>query len=494
MNIRHLVHIIGMILVALGGAMLIATLVALSYGDGDFVALAVSAGITLGTGLAARSVTRMEEDLSLREGYAIVSLSWLAIGVAGALPYLLTGAVSTSVEALFESLSGFTTTGATVFANIEVLPRGLLFWRSLTQWIGGMGIIVLGIAILPYLGVGGMQLFRAEVPGPTPERLQPRIAQTAKLLWYVYVGITASQALLYVVAGMPAYEAVLHALSTTSTGGFSPRDASIAAYDSAAIHYITIGFMYVAGVNFALHYRALLGQPKRYVADSEWRFFTAVLLVSMLLVFAGVAQSGEYADAGWERAFRDSLFQVTAIATTTGFASADYGAWPAATQVILLFLMIMGGMAGSTAGGMKAVRVYVLLRHGLTELRHAMHPRAVLVTRVGGRALRTGELLNILAFVLIFLGLFASGALGLAAFGIDIETSIGAAASAVGNIGPGLGGVGPTENYGWMGPGPLLILTFLMVAGRLELFTVLLLFHPAFWTRARWGTARGPAE
>jgi trk system potassium uptake protein len=488
-NLRHLLHIIGMILVALSGGMLMAALVALAYGDGDFPALAFTAAGTAAAGLAARLVTKLEEDLTLREGYAVVSLSWLAIGVAGAVPYLATGTVVTPAQALFESLSGFTTTGATIFADIEALPRGLLFWRSLTQWIGGMGIIVLGIAILPYLGVGGMQLFRAEVPGPTPERLQPRIAQTAKLLWYVYAGITATQALLYLVAGMPAYEAVLHALTTTSTGGFSPRNASIAAYDSAAIHYITIAFMYVAGVNFALHYRALAGSPRRYLADSEWRFFTAVLLVGTMLVLSAVIASGAYADLGIERAFRDSLFQVVSIATTTGFGSADYVLWPVAAQMMLLLLMFMGGMAGSTAGGMKAVRVHVLLRHSLTELRHGLHPRAVLVTRVGGRALKTGELLNILAFVLIFFGLFAAGALALTAFGIDLVTSVGAAASAVGNIGPGLGAVGPTENYSWMGSGPLLILVFLMVVGRLELFTVLLLFHPGFWSRARWGSA-----
>jgi trk system potassium uptake protein len=489
-NLRHLLHIIGLILVALSAGLALAAIVALAYGDGDFAALAGTALGTAITGSVLRATTKLEADLSIREGYAVVSLSWIAIGIAGAVPYLASGVIAAPIPALFESLSGFTTTGATVLVEIEGVPRGILFWRSLTQWIGGMGIIVLGIAILPYLGVGGMQLFRAEVPGPTPERLQPRIAQTAKLLWLVYAGLTVIQALLYLLGGMSGYDAVLHALTTLSTGGFSPRNDSLAAYDSAFIHYVTIAFMYLAAVNFALHYRTLAGQPGRMLADTEWRFFSAVIAAATLFVFLSIMFTPLYADLGIERAFRDALFQVLAIGTTTGFMSFDYELWPTATNVLFLLLMLMGGMAGSTAGGMKAIRVHVLVRHSLTELRHSLHPRGVLVTRIGRRALKTGELLNILAFILLFFALFALGTLGLTALGIDLVTSIGAAASALGNIGPGLGGVGPAENYGWMGDAPLALLAFLMLVGRLELFTVLLLFHPALWKRAHWGNPR----
>jgi trk system potassium uptake protein len=485
-SLRHLVHIVSIILLALSGGLALSALVGLYYGDGDFRALAACAVGTFLVGLLGQRTTQLEEDLSIREGYAVVSLAWIAIGVAGAVPYLLTGAVTSPVAALFESVSGFTTTGSTVFSQIEVLPRGLLFWRSLTQWIGGMGIIVLGIAILPFLGVGGMQLFRAEVPGPTPERLQPRIAQTAKVLWYVYSGMTAAVAVLFVLGGMSPYESILHALTTLSTGGFSPRDASIGAYDSAYIHYVTILFMYLAGVNFALHFRALTGQPRRYLVDSEWKFFTAVVAGATLFVLAAVMLSGHYPAGMAEQAFRDSLFQVVSIATTTGFGSYDYALWPVAAQLLLVLLMFMGGMAGSTSGGMKAIRVYILIRHSLTELKHSLHPRAVLVTRVGRRALQTGQLLNILAFILIFFSLFAAGTLALTVTGVDLLTSIGAAASAIGNIGPGLGAVGPTANYGWMNPVSQLVLIFLMLVGRLELFTVLLLFHPALWARAGW--------
>jgi trk system potassium uptake protein len=487
LNIRHLVHIVCTILIALSAALAVSAVVAAGFGDGDFVALAIPALAVGAVALAGRALSRGEAELTVREGYAVVSLAWIAVGIAGALPYFIAGVVDSPVSALFESVSGFTTTGATVFGDIESLPRGILFWRSLTQWLGGMGIIVLGIAVLPFLGVGGMQLFRAESPGPTPERLQPRITQTAKLLWSVYAGLTLAQAALYLAGGMSAYEAVLHAFTTLSTGGFSPRNASIAAYDSAFIQYVTIAFMYLAGVNFALHYRALSGAPRRYFADPEWKFFTLVVGGATLLILASVLYHGTYAGVGTERAIRDSLFQVVAIATTTGYVTADYELWPIAPQLILLLLMFMGGMAGSTAGGMKAVRVLTLVRHSLTELRRSLHPRAVLVTRVGRRALRTGELLNILAFVLIFFLLFGAGALALALLGNDLVTSIGAAASAIGNIGPGLGDVGPVENYGWMGPLSKLVLVFLMLVGRLELFTVLLLLHPVLWSRARWG-------
>jgi trk system potassium uptake protein len=483
---RHLVHVVGTVLLAVAGALLLSALVAAGFGDGDAAALLGAAAITALVGGTARVTTGIEGDLSIREGYAVVSCAWLAVALAGALPYLFAGVVESPTAAFFESVSGFTTTGATVFADIESLPRGILFWRALTQWLGGMGIIVLGIAILPFLGVGGMQLFRAEVPGPTPERLQPRITQTAKLLWLVYAGLTATQALLWMLGGAPAFDAVLHALTTLSTGGFSPHNASLAAYDSAYIHYVTILFMYIAGVNFALHFRALTGQPGRYLGDSEWKFFTLVLAGATVLIAGSVARAGLYAGAGFEQAFRDALFQVVAIGTTTGYASADYELWPVAPQVLLLLLMLMGGMAGSTAGGMKAIRVLVLFRHALTELRHSIHPRAVLVTRVGRRAIANPELLNILAFILLFFMLFGAGVLGLAALGFDLTTAVGAAASAIGNIGPGLGDVGPTDHYGWMGAAPQLLLAFLMLAGRLELFTVLLLLHPALWRGGRW--------
>jgi len=489
--LQHLVHVVSLILVALGAGLAAATAIAAGYGDGDFVAFVASTIIVVAAGLLGRRDTRLERDISVREGYAVVSLSWLAIGVFGALPYLFTGVIDSPVQALFESVSGFTTTGATVFSDIESLPHGILFWRNFTQWIGGMGIIVLGIAVLPFLGVGGMQLFRAEVPGPTPERLQPRITQTAKLLWYVYLGLTAAEAGLFMVGGMGPFDAVTHAFTTMSTGGFSTRNASMAAFNTPFIQYVTIAFMYLAGVNFALHFRAMSGRP-RYFQDAEWRFFTAVVVgATALIALLLLLTSDIYSTLGFERGLRDALFQAVSLGTTTGYVSYDYELWPFAAQFILLMLMFMGGMSGSTGGGMKAVRLYVLHRHGLTALKKSLHPRAIILTRVGRLALEDDVLNGILAFILLYITLFVAGALALTAFGTDLLTSIGASASAIGNIGPGLGDVGAVDNFGWMDPASHLVLVFLMLAGRLEILTVLLLFHPDLWKRARFGVTPG---
>ncbi len=481
MSVRHLVHLVGLILLALSVALAVTTLAALLLGDGDWPAFMITTVIAAVAGLLGFRVTRLERELSPREGYAIVSLAWLAVGIVGSLPYLLAGVVATPVEALFESFSGFTTTGATVFSEIESLPRGILLWRSLTQWLGGMGIIVLGIAILPFLGIGGMQLFKAEVPGPTPERLRPRITQTAKLLWYVYAGLTAAQVLLYLVGGLSLFDAVTHALATLSTGGFSPRNDSIAAFSSPYVQYVTIAFMFMAGVNFALHFRAVSGDFKVYGRDAEWKFFVRVIATCSFAILLLLLLQGVYAREGFERAFRDSLFQTVSIATSTGFVSYDYGLWPLGAQLILVALMFMGGMAGSTAGGMKTMRVHVLLRHGFSELTKALHPKAVIVTRVGRTVVRDDVVLNIFGFAMLYLGLFCAGVLALALLGHDLATSIGASVSSIGNIGPGIGGVGAVDNYGWMGPGSHLVLIFLMVVGRLEIFTVMLLFHPDLW-------------
>jgi trk system potassium uptake protein len=485
-NIRHLVHVVSLILIAVAAALAISGVVALIHRDGDALAFLMAAVVTLALGFTGRAVTRLSRDLSIREGYAVVAFSWLAVGIVGALPYLFAGVVDSPVHAFFESFSGFTTTGATVFADIEALPRGILFWRSLTQWMGGMGIIVLGIAILPFLGVGGMQLFRAEVPGPTPERLQPRIAQTAKLLWYVYAGLTAAQVALFLLGGLSPFDAVTHAFTTLSTGGFSPRNESLAAFESAFIQYVTIVFMFAAGVNFALHYRALTNWGRGYLADAELRFFAGVVGAATFLVTVLVLLDGGARELGLERVFRNALFQVTSIGTTTGYINHDYALWPGGAQLVLLGLMFMGGMAGSTAGGAKAVRIHLLMRHGLAEMKKSVHPRAVVVTRIGRQVIRDDILLNVLAFLLLFFTLFAAGVLVLAILGHDLTTAVGASAASIGNIGPGLGGVSAVENYGWMSPTSLWVLMFLMVVGRLEIFTILLLFHPDLWRNVRW--------
>jgi trk system potassium uptake protein len=483
MRIQHLVHTIGIVLLAFSTALLASTLVAWGYGEGDALAFLSTTVVTAAVGYGAVRVTRLERSLSIREGYAVVSLTWIVVGVVGGIPYLLSGVITDPMAAVFESFSGFTTTGATVFSEIETLPRGILFWRSLTQWLGGMGIILLGIAILPFLGVGGMYLFRAEVPGPTPERLTPRIAQTAKLLWYVYASLTAALVVLLLVGGMGAFDAVNHALTTMPTGGFSPRNDSVAAFDSPFIQYTIILFMYLAGVNFVLHFRTMSGRFGAYGASAEWRFFTGALLAGAAVVFLGIRFTEGYAGMGTEQVFREALFQVVSLATTTGYATANYNLWPLGVQLLLVGLMLMGGMAGSTAGGIKAMRIYILLRQGVSELQRSIHPRAVVVTRLGRKALEDPVLLNILGFVLLFFALFAAGVVALAFLGHDLATAIGASVATIANIGPGIGDVGAVDNYGWMDPWTHLLLIVLMVVGRLEIFTVLLLFHPGLWRR-----------
>jgi trk system potassium uptake protein TrkH len=482
-NGRHLVHVVSITIVALSVALAATAVISLFLGDGDFLAFLFPTVVAAGLGWTGFRRTELTRDLSVREGYAVVSLSWIAIGIVGATPYLISGSIQSPIAALFESVSGFTTTGATVFGDIEALPRGILFWRALTQWIGGMGIIVLGVAVLPFLGVGGMQLFQAEVPGPRAERLAPRITQTAKLLWLVYAGFTVTQTVLYMLGGMTLFDAVTHAFTTLSTGGFSVRNASFGAYDSPYLQYVTILFMFLAGMNFTLHYRALTGRPQRYFADTEWRTYCVLALGATVLIAAALFIRGDHAQLGIERTIRDSLFQTVSIITTTGFVSADWELWPHATQLALLLLMFVGAMAGSTAGGMKVIRFYAFHRHGLTWLRRSIHPRAIVLTRVGRKALRDDDLQDIIAFIMLYLALFVGGALSMTILGHDFMTSLGAAASALGNIGPGLGDVGAIDNYGWMGGFSHIVLIFLMLAGRLEIFTVLLLFHPDMWRR-----------
>ncbi len=484
MSLRHVFNVVGLLLVFVGLAMAGAGGVGLFYGEGDAPGIFLSAAITATVGAATFLFTELEGDISAREGYAIVTFSWGATAVFGALPYLFTGTLDSMVPAIFESMSGFTTTGATVFGDIESLPHGILFWRSLTHWLGGMGIIVLAIAVLPFLGVGGMQLFKAEVPGPTPDRLRPRITQTAKLLWYVYVGLTATQTLLYVLGGMSLFDAVNHAFATLATGGFSTKNASLAGFDSAYIQWVTIGFMYLAGVNFALHFRAAAGRPI-YWKDAEWRFFSALLAGSALLLALFGMDFGtfEASLAGIEEALRHGLFQALAIVTTTGFVSADFEQWAPAAQGLLFTLMFVGGMAGSTGGSVKAVRILLLLKHAAIELRKHLHPRAVILARVGKKPVKEEIMANVIGFVILYGLLFLAGAFVMTLFGMDLLTALGASAATVGNIGPGHGDVGATDNYGWMSEPALAVLSFLMLVGRLEIYTVLLLFHPDTWTR-----------
>ncbi len=484
MGLRRVAAVVGLLQLVMALAMLLAGGVALLYGDGDAGGIFLSAAVTAAVGLALYKVHALRGDITPREGFAMVTFAWVASSILGALPFLLTGVEGSVPRAVFEAMSGLTTTGATVFGDIESLPHGILFWRSLTHWLGGMGIIVLVIAVLPYLGVGGMQLFSAEVPGLTPERLRPRIAQTAKFLWLIYVGLTLAQVVLYLVGGMDPFDAVNHAFATLATGGFSTRTASLAAFESPYLHYVTIVFMGLAAMSFSLHFRAATGRFD-YWRNQEWKFLMMVALVSTGLVMAANLGAGSYelTARGVEGAFRDAAFQVTSIVSTTGFVSADYERWVPGAQAVLFGLFFVGGMAGSTGGGIKAVRVLLLLKATANEIRKHLHPKAILLTRVGRTPVSEEVLANVVGFVLLYLLLLLAGTMALAFSGLDLLTALGACMAAVGNVGPGFGLVGATDNYGWMNAWQLSLLSFLMLAGRLEIYTVLVLFHRETWKR-----------
>jgi len=477
MSLLKVANVVGLLQVFVALSMFATGILALAYGDGDARGFFLAGLVTLIAGVSVYAVSRFDEDVTAREGFAIVTMAWTATAIFGGLPYLFTGVIDSPVAAVFEAMSGFTTTGATVFQDIESLPHGILFWRSMTHWLGGMGIIVLVIAVLPYLGVGGMQLFRAEVPGPTPERLRPRIAQTAKLLWLVYFGLTAALVVLYMIGGMGPFDAVNHSFSTLATGGFSTKNTSMAEM-SPFIQWVTIIFMYLAGVNYTLHFRAVTGRFT-YLKDEEWRFYTGILLVAAIGVTTLNMLLGDA--TGFETSARDGLFQVLAITTTTGYVSADYEVWVPGARMILFALFFVGGMAGSTSGGIKTLRVMLLLKQTGMELRRHLHPRAVFVNRIGGNPVKQEVITRVTGFVILYLLLCLAGAIALGIAGLDPLTALGGSISGLGNIGPAFADLGPTDHYGWMPTPALGVLSFLMLVGRLEIYTVLLLLHPELW-------------
>ncbi len=447
----------------------------------DFLPLLVSGtGICLIGWILWLMNSRLDQNsIGKREGYIVVSSAWVIISLFGAIPFLLSGTTHSYTDAFFETMSGFTTTGASIFTDIEALPAGILFWRSMTHWIGGMGIIVLSLAILPILGIGGMQLFVAEVPGITPDKIHPRITQTAKRLWLIYVALTFAQTLLLMVGGMSVFDALCHAFGTMATGGFSTKNDSIAGF-SPYIQYIIILFMFLAGVNFSLHYFAIKGRFEKILHNEELRLYTVIILVSTLFISLGlIFMQGTQI----EKAIRDALFQVVSIITTTGFVSSDYLLWPFFAWFLLFLLMFTGGCAGSTGGGIKMVRINLLFKNSLLELKRIIHPQAILPVRLNGKSISQEIIFNVLAFFLIYIIIFAFGSLLMSFMGLEFESAVGAVAATLGNIGPGLGSVGPVLNFGLVPDSGKWLLSFFMLLGRLELFTVLILFSPTFWKK-----------
>ena len=487
MRLAVVVHLTG-VLVRLFGPMLLApALVAAYYREfGDAAGFAATGTGTIVLGHLMRlaggaEAERAAERLRRVEGMTVVAGSWMLMALLAAIPYVWAGLGF--IDALFESMSGLTTTGATVFRDFASFGRGIFFWRSLTHWVGGMGVIALFVAVLPRLAIGGRELFFAEASGPTDEKLTPQLRQTALALWRLYAALTAAQVVALWVAGMSLFDALCHAMATLAAGGFSPHPASVAGYHSAAIEWIIIVFMFLAGANFALQFRVFVrGHSAALVNDEEFRAYAGVVLASTALLIV-LLVSGGHSFAG---AIRPALFQTLSIITTTGFASEDFNLWTDGAKVVLLGLMFIGGCAGSAGGGPKVVRHVLMARYTLRELRRTLHPRAVLPVKLGGRVVSDETMRDVVVFMLFYILTYAVSAAVVILLGADLVTGISGAAATIGNVGPGFGPVGPMGHYADLHPVSRLVLTVAMWLGRLEVLTVLVLFRAEVWRSARW--------
>ncbi len=492
LNFKIIFHFFGLLFLFNGGFMLLAALMSFIYNDGATIDLLLSGLVVVIIGGILMFLTKNhKKELNKREGYLVVAFGWIVMALTGTLPYLLTGSIPSFTNAFFETMSGYTTTGASILNDIEALPEGILFWRSLTHWIGGMGIIVLAIAILPLLGIGGMQLFAAEAPGPNADKLHPRITDTAKRLWLIYFGYTAAETILLQVAGMSFFDAINHSLCTLSTGGFSTKNASVAYWNGQPIiQYIIILFMFLAGTNFILSYFAFKGKVQKAIRDEEFKlyfkFVALFTIIAALIIYFRADFSISSIDHPMvfgkaEASIRHALFQVIAIVTTTGFVTADYTLWTPFLVVFFFGLMFLGGSAGSTSGGVKVVRHMIMIKNGFLEFKRALHPNAILPVRYNKRSVSGDIVFNILGFFILYMISFIVGALVFSMLQIDFESAIGLSASSLGNVGPALGNFGPVHNYSELPTIGKWWSAFLMLIGRLELFTVLILLTPFFW-------------
>ena len=483
-NLKQVVRVLAVLQLLMGGLMLTALPFSYYYDSGDEMVFYYSSAICFLAGAVFWFLSKTEDrSVNKREGYLIVALGWLTMVSFGALPYLFCGRMGGLTDAFFETMSGMTTTGASILADIESMPQGILFWRSMTQWIGGMGIIVLTVAIFPLLGIGGIELFSAEAPGPTSDKIHPRIQETAKRLWLIYVGLTALLLVILKMAGMNFYDAANHALTTMATGGFSTKNASMQAYDVPAIQYPVILFMFLAGTNYSVTYLALKGKLSQVWKNDEFKAYLFTVVVLALVVSFGVfyLKNVDAQAMPFEKAFRDSLFQIVSIMTTTGFVSADYTAWAPWLTMLFFILLFVGASAGSTSGGIKVIRHLVFVKNSFLEFKRLIHPRAVVPLKLNGRVVAPRIMTHIIIFLLLYMILFIIGSLLMSVMGYDFMTAVGAVATSLGNVGPAIGHVGPVDNFAWLSDTAKWFLSFLMLLGRLELFTILVLLTPYFW-------------
>ena len=481
MHRRAILHAVGALTALAGLTMLLPAAVAAGfYREGAALRIALASLITVASGLALYTSGARSDEVSVRDGFAIVTLGWISIAVFGSLPYLLTGSIPSVSGAFFESMSGLTTTGASVVADVDTLPRGILLWRSQTQWMGGMGFIVLSVAVLPLLGVGGMQLLQAEIPGLSADRRRPRVRHTATLLWTVYAVFTVVQGLLLWFGGMTPFEALNQSFSGMAGGGFSTENASMAAFGSFA-QYVIVVFMFMTGINFTLHYAWLTGRWGAVRRSLELRVYAIIAAVATVALTLLVWIPGSV--GGFEESFRAGMFQAISILTTTGYATADYETWVPAAQVLILLLMLIGGCSGSTSGSIKVLRHIIMAKEARITMKKLLHPRAVLVYKVDGKPVSADVLASVSGFIILYLFCLVAGVLALSLLGLDALTAVGATISALGNVGPGFGAVGPVETYATLPTATLWVLSALMLLGRLELYTVLVLLTRGYWRR-----------
>ena len=480
-------HVVGSLILINGVLMCFALPVTFYYqNDGMIMTFVYSCILTLIVGLFMRLTTQdnKNDEIKKREGFLIVALGWVSMTLFGTLPYLISGWIPGIADAFFETMSGFTTTGATILGGqtthrISELPESLLFWRSMTQWIGGMGIIVLTIAILPMLGIGGMELFVAEAPGPTKDKIHPRIKETAKRLWVIYLGLTLAQTVILMCCGLNFYESINHAMTTNSTGGFSTQDSSIAAFNSPIVEYVIVFFMFFAGTNFTLLYFLLKRKVKFLWQNDEFKWYgLSVIAMTALLMYFIYDPSRTF-----EEVFRTSLFQVVSIITTTGYATADYMNWVPVVQFLFFLMLFSGASAGSTSGGIKIVRIVLLMKNGMMEFKRRLHPKAVIPVHLNKKPVSNVIIYNLLAFIFLYLFIFTIGSVIITAMGVDFVEAISAVATCLGNVGPGLGDFGPSGSFESVPMAGKWVLSILMLMGRLELFTVVLILTPYFWRR-----------
>jgi trk system potassium uptake protein TrkH len=465
--------------------MAVAMGVSLWYKEADTGVFLVSTIITLLAGVIGLFIGRRAESrMGEREGYVIVAMVWVVFSAFGLLPYYLSGQVPSFTDAWFESMSGFTTTGATIIPDLNIITHGLLFWRSLTQWIGGMGIIVLSIAILPIFGLNGMQLYAAEVTGLTYEKLSPRISDTAKMMWTTYVILTASEILGLWLCGMPIFDAVCHSFSTIATGGFSTKNNSLEFYDSAAIHYLVTFFMFISGINFVILIYLVRGKARNFFRDEELRWYSvAVILFTFLLTMGLYIARPGWTAVHMERSFRDSIFTVISAMTSTGYTISDYMYWPIVAWVVVFFLMLTGACAGSTAGGIKWVRLSIILKNGVAEFQRRIHPNAIIPVKLNEKTIPQQTINNIMAFLIFYIFIIVITVVIFCASGVNFDESIGAAVSAIGNVGISIGQFGPSGTYAQFPIVAKWVMSIVMLIGRLEIFTILLLFTKVLWKK-----------